>query len=114
MKENSLWNPIFRGKGARKNASFKNVFVCNFFISLRLGHSLTKECPKRRQTKKGSKPNTQVYTKTKKMRYSEEKKREAIKLYMEGNSGREVGRIMGIGPNTCLYLGKKICKRDKT
>ena len=38
-----------------------------------------------------------VYTPNPKERtYSEEIKKQAIKLYMEGNSGRAVGRILGI------------------
>ena len=30
------------------------------------------------------------------------KKKMTIKLYMEGNSGQAVGKILGIGKNTCL------------
>ena len=30
---------------------------------------------------------------------------------MEGNSGRAVGRIMGISKNTCLYWIKRYAKR---
>ena len=33
-----------------------------------------------------------------------------MKLYMEGNSGRAVGRIMGISKNTCIYWIKKYAK----
>ena len=48
-----------------------------------------------------------VYTPNPKERsysgYSEDIKKQAIKLYMEGNSGRAVGRILGIGKNMCLY-----------
>ena len=33
-------------------------------------------------------------------KYSDEFKKSAIKLYLEGNSGRAVGRILGIGKNT--------------
>lgn len=45
-----------------------------------------------------------VYTPKPKGRgYSEETKEKAIKLYMEGNSSRAVGRILGIGKNMCLY-----------
>ena len=36
----------------------------------------------------------------KERKYSEKKIKEAIKLYMEGNSGRAVGRIMGINKST--------------
>ena len=39
--------------------------------------------------------------------YSEEIKKQAIKLYMEGNSGRAVGRILGIGKNMCLHWVRK-------
>ena len=39
--------------------------------------------------------------------YSEEVKKQAIKLYLEGNSGRAVGRILGIGKNTCLNWIRK-------
>ena len=48
-------------------------------------------------------------TKPKWRRYNEETKKQAIKLYMEGNSGRAVGRILGISINTCIYW-KKICQ----
>ena len=43
--------------------------------------------------------------------YSEEVKKQAIKLYMEGNSGRAVGRILGIGKNMCLYWIRKYAKK---
>ena len=44
-----------------------------------------------------------MYTpKPKGMGHSEETKEVAIKLYMEGNSSRAVGRILGIGKNMCL------------
>ena len=46
----------------------------------------------------------------KERKYSEDKIKEAIKLYMEGNSGRAVGRIMGISKNTCLYWIKRYTK----
>ena len=49
--------------------------------------------------------------KPKERMYSEEVKNQAIKLYMEGNSGRAVGRILGISKNTCLYWIKKYAKR---
>ena len=39
----------------------------------------------------------------KKREYSEELKNQAIKMYMEGNSGRAVCRILGIEKNMCLY-----------
>ena len=46
-----------------------------------------------------------VYTLNPKERsYSEEIKKQAIKLYMEGNSGRAVGRILGISKNI-IYTG---------
>ena len=48
--------------------------------------------------------------KPKERMYSEEVKKQAIKLYMEGNSGRAVGRILGISKNTCLYWIKKYSK----
>ena len=52
-----------------------------------------------------------VYTpKPKERNYSEEIKRQAIKLYMEG-SGRAVGRILGISKNTCLYWIRKYAKK---
>ena len=35
--------------------------------------------------------------------HSEETKEMAIKLYMEGNSSRAVGKNLGIGKNMCLY-----------
>ena len=34
---------------------------------------------------------------------SEDIKKQAIKLYLEGNSRRTVGRILGTGKNMCLY-----------
>ena len=43
-------------------------------------------------------------------KYSKKVKRQAIKLYMEGNSGRAVGRILGISKNTCLYWIKNYAK----
>ena len=46
----------------------------------------------------------------KERKYSEDKIKEAMKLYMEGNSGRAVGRIMGISKNTCLYWIKRYAK----
>ena len=52
-------------------------------------------------------------TKPKWRRYSEETKKQAIKLYMEGNSGRAVGRILGISINTCIYWIKKYAKTIK-
>ena len=53
-----------------------------------------------------------VYTPNPKERnYSEEVKKQAIKLYMEGNSGRAVGRILGISKNICLYWIKKYAKK---
>ena len=47
----------------------------------------------------------------KKREYSEEIRKQAIKLYMEGNSGRVVGRILGIGKNMCLYWVRKYAKK---
>ena len=53
-----------------------------------------------------------VYTPNPKERnYSEEVKKQAIKLYMEGNSGRAVGRILGISKNTCLCWIRKYAKK---
>ena len=53
-----------------------------------------------------------TYTpKPKERKYSEEIKRQAIKLYMEGNGGRAVGRILGISKNTCLYWIRKYAKK---
>ena len=46
-------------------------------------------------------------------RYNEETKKQAIKLYMEGNSGRAVGRILGISINTCIYWKKKYAKTQR-
>ena len=46
----------------------------------------------------------------KKKVHSEETKNQAIKLYLEGNSGRAVGRILGIGKNMCLYWIRKYAK----
>ena len=46
--------------------------------------------------------------------YSKEIKKQAIKLYMEGNSGRAVGRILGISKNTCLYWLKNYAKEIQT
>ncbi|MGN1044300.1 MAG: helix-turn-helix domain-containing protein [Acutalibacteraceae bacterium] len=53
-----------------------------------------------------------TYTpKPKERKYIEKIKRQAIKLYMEGNSGRTVGRILGISKNTCLYWIRKYAKK---
>ena len=46
----------------------------------------------------------------KKRGYSEEIKKQAIKLYLEGNSSRAVGRILGNGKNMCLYWIRKYAK----
>lgn len=42
--------------------------------------------------------------------YREEIKKQAMRLYMEGNSGRAVGRMLEISKNTCLYWIKKYAK----
>ena len=42
--------------------------------------------------------------------HSEETKNQAIKLYLEGNSGRAVGRILGVRKNMCLYWIRKYAK----
>ena len=42
--------------------------------------------------------------------HSEETKNQAIKLYLEGNSGRAVDRILGIWKNMCLYWIRKYAK----
>ena len=47
---------------------------------------------------------------SKKRGHSEEIKRQAIKLYLDGKSGRAVGRIVGIGKNICLYWIRKYAK----
>ena len=55
-----------------------------------------------------------VYTlKPKRREYSEEIKKQAIKLYLEGNSGLAVSRILGISKNMCFILGKEVCKENK-
>ena len=55
-----------------------------------------------------------TYTpKPKERKYSEEIKRQAIKLYMEGNSGRAVGRILGISKKYMLVLDKKIREKNR-
>ena len=46
-------------------------------------------------------------------RYNEETKKQEIQLYMEGNSGRAVGRILGISVNICIYWIKKYAKTIK-
>ena len=82
-----------------------------------------KRCKKEdKQIKAGkTKAGSQVYKckdcgktytpKPKERKYSEEIKKQAIKLYMEGNSGRAVGRILGISKNTCLYWIRKYAKK---
>ena len=45
-----------------------------------------------------------------KRRHDEEIKKQAIKLYMESNSGRAVGRILVISINTCIYWIKKYAR----
>ena len=51
----------------------------------------------------------------KELNYSEEFKREAIKIFYEGNSGRAVGRLMGINKSTVYnrikILNKKIVEQ---
>ena len=55
-----------------------------------------------------------VYTpKPKERNYSEEIKKQAIKLYLEGTSGSAVGRILGMSKNICLYWLKKYSKKIK-
>ena len=51
-----------------------------------------------------------VYT-PKRKEYSEEIKKQAIKLYLEGNSGLAVSRILGISKNMWLYWVKKYAKK---
>ena len=47
----------------------------------------------------------------KKREYSEDFKLKAIKIYLEGNSCRAVGRIMGIGKNVVLNWIKQCAKK---
>ena len=52
-----------------------------------------------------------VYTpKPKGRKYSERVKKQAIKLYMEGNIDIAVGRIMGLSKNICLCWIKNMPK----
>ena len=51
---------------------------------------------------------------SKKKVHSEETKKQAIKLYLEGNSSLAVGRILGIGKNMCLYWIRKYVKNIET
>ena len=60
-----------------------------------------------------------TYTPVKKERmYPEELKDRAIELYMEGNSGRTVGRLLKISKNMCLrwirQKAKKIKPKDRS
>ena len=60
-----------------------------------------------------------TYTPVKKERmYPEELKDRAIELYMEGNSGRTVGRLLKISKNMCLMWirqkAKKIKPKDRS
>ena len=43
--------------------------------------------------------------------YSEKFKRQAIQMFYEGNSGRAVGRIMGINKSTVYNWIKKLDKK---
>ena len=45
--------------------------------------------------------------------YDEEFKKEAIRLYFEGNSSRAVGRILKIGKETCLRWIKSCSNKLK-
>ena len=45
--------------------------------------------------------------------YDEEFKKEAIRLYFEGNSSRAVGRILKIGKETCLRWIKSCSNKIK-
>ena len=45
--------------------------------------------------------------------YDEEFKKEAIRLYFEGNSSRAVGRILKIGKETCLRWIKTYANKIK-
>ena len=46
--------------------------------------------------------------------YPEELKDRAIELYMEGNSGRTVGRLLKISKNMCLRWIQKIKPKDRS
>ena len=92
--------------------------ICDIIKSMKCERCKNeKEQIKAGKTKAGSqkykcKVCGKVYTpKPKERNYSEEIKRQAIKLYMEGNSGRAVGRILGISKNTCLYWIRKYAKK---
>jgi len=45
-------------------------------------------------------------------RYSEKEKKLVQKLLLSGNSGRKVGKIMGISKNTAYRLGKSSRKKS--
>ena len=45
------------------------------------------------------------------LNYSKEFKREAIKIFYEGNSGRAVGRLMGINKSTVYNRIKTLNKK---
>ena len=74
---------------------------------------------KRGKTQSGSqkylcKDCNRVYTPNPKRReYSDDIKKQAIELYLEGKSGLEVSRILGISKNLCLYWVKKHAKKIK-
>ena len=88
-------------KNGFKTSDILMLDVCNHGCILRLHKQryLCKHCNK-------------AYTvNPKEKKYSEDKTKKAIKLYMEGNSGRVVRRILGISKNTCLYWIKKYAKK---
>ena len=47
------------------------------------------------------------------LNYSTEFKQKAIAIFYEGNSGRAVGRILGIVKNMCMYWIRKYAKTLK-
>ena len=54
-----------------------------------------------------------VYPRKKGRMYPEELKDRAIELYMEGNSGRTVGRLLKISKNMCLRWIRQRAKKMK-
>ena len=71
----------------------------------------TRDVSQRYRCKHCEKNNTPI---KKERMYPEELKDRAIELYMEGNSGRTVGRLLKISKNMCLrWIGQKAKKQNQ-
>ena len=78
-----------------------------------------KDCIKRGKTRTGKQRffckncGKTFILKSKGRNYDEEFKKEAMRLYFEGNSSRAVGRLLKIGTNTCIRWIKAYANKIK-